>query len=76
MTSKGFVLAACLIALGATTGASYAGNAIHVARSERAERPIWLPQWQTDPLNAYAFMRSGPPEAYTRVYHGGPKYND
>ena len=73
MTSKGFVLAACIIALGASTGMSYAKSPIHV-RSDKTERS--LPQMQTDTSNAFAAMRSDAPEAYTHVYHGGPKYND
>jgi hypothetical protein len=75
MMSKGFVLAACLIALGASTGASYARSAVHV-RNDRVERPIWPPQMQIDISNAFAMMPSGPPQAYTHEYHGGPKYND
>lgn len=75
MTSKSFVLAACIIALSAISGMSYARSAIHV-RSDRAERPSSPPQMPTGTSNAFAVMRSDAPEAYTHVYHGGPKFND
>ena len=75
MTSKSFVLAACLIALTASSGMSYARSAIHV-RSDRVERPIWPPQMQAGTSNAFAAMRPDAPQAYTHMYHGGPKYND
>jgi hypothetical protein len=74
-TSKSFVLAACIIAFGASSGMSYARSATHV-RSDKTERSDSLPQIQTDTSNPFAVMRSDAPEAYTHMYHGGPKSND
>ena len=74
MTSKSFVLAACLIALGASTGTSYAASAIHV-RSDRTERPSWQPQMQPGTSDAFAAMQLDAPQHNAWVYHGGPKFN-
>jgi hypothetical protein len=75
MTSKGFVLAACIIAFSASSGMSYAKSAIH-ERSNEAERSSSLPQIQTETSNSFAVMQSDTPEHNTHVYHGGPKSND
>ena len=75
MTSKGFVLAACIIAFSASSGMSYARSAIHV-RSDKVERSSSLPQMQTETSNSFAVMQSDTPEHNTHVYHGGPKSND
>ena len=75
MTSKGFVLAACIIAFSANFGMSHASNAIH-ARSNKAERSSSLPQMQTETSHSFAVMQSDAPEGNTHVYHGGPKSND
>lgn len=75
MTSKGFVLAACIIALSASPAISYARSAIHVT-SDTAARSGSPPQMQTDTSNSFTVMRSDAPEAYTHMYHGGPKSND